>query len=229
MRRIRREASENDIRKAAERLLWHQLKLMRTQSLKGEEKEETKQVDGTTNSYTTFIFEESVSVKKHETSNEKEEKKEEREEDDESIDNNENNENNDDNDDNDDDHDDDHDDHDDDDEELSRPLEDTSNKNKIENKTRHLNRSRKKNNGNEEEIFQLPDDLTDLTAAEIAQYPASMQYEIMQRMRDQLRQENRQEFLVASTDPEQYASVQLTNCQLKTYPNILEQITYMCM
>ena len=60
-------------------------------------------------------------------------------------------------------------------------------------------------------FHQFPVDtaIAAMTAEDIAQCPASMQYEIMQKRRELLRHKTRPSFLSAARDPKEYAQVQM--------------------
>eukprot|EP00483_Globobulimina_turgida_P007921 UN07937 len=61
------------------------------------------------------------------------------------------------------------------------------------------------------QFHKFPKDVSKMTAQDIAQLPASMQFEIMSKRRELLRSKTRPEFFNAAGDPTQYASVQLKN------------------
>eukprot|EP01083_Nonionella_stella_P304888 1061470_1 len=59
------------------------------------------------------------------------------------------------------------------------------------------------------DFHQLPTDVSQMTAKDIAELPASMQFEIMSKRRELLRHKTRPEFVKAAGNPSQYAQVQL--------------------
>ena len=61
------------------------------------------------------------------------------------------------------------------------------------------------------DFHMIPENVSLLTAEDIAKLPATMQYDIMQKRRDELRHETRSEFVSAASNPEQYSQVQMKN------------------
>ena len=67
------------------------------------------------------------------------------------------------------------------------------------------------NNDNNDDFYAFPNDCSKLTPKEIAQMPASMQYDIMQKRRELQRESIRKEFFVHAGNPNEYAQFQLKN------------------
>eukprot|EP01084_Bolivina_argentea_P067776 123368_1 len=61
------------------------------------------------------------------------------------------------------------------------------------------------------QFHKFPKDVSKMTAEDIAQLPASMQFEIMSKRREILRSKTRPEFFEASRNPSDYAQLQLKN------------------